>query len=168
MENLIIVLEQENREYLGLIELSTAKTATIVAGNIEELTKITDEEQSVVSKIMKLEKQREETIKDIANVLNKDVTTLTLTNIIKMLGNRPEEQEKLDLVHKTLKDTLSNMVRVNQQNKLLIESSLELVEFDLNILKAINSVPETANYNKGAYNVGNTMGENAVNFDTKQ
>ena len=38
------------------------KTSVIVAGNTEELAKITDEEQNVVSKINRLEKKRQEVL----------------------------------------------------------------------------------------------------------
>ena len=49
MENLIEVLDSESREYENLLELSTQKTPVIISGNLEELAKITDEEQNVVS-----------------------------------------------------------------------------------------------------------------------
>ena len=43
MENLMAVLDSENAEYETLLELSRRKTPVIVAGNLEELEKITDE-----------------------------------------------------------------------------------------------------------------------------
>ena len=49
MENLIEVLEQESNEYKGLLSLSQKKAPVIVSGNLEELQKITDDEQIVVS-----------------------------------------------------------------------------------------------------------------------
>lgn len=168
MENLIAVLEKENIEYSLLLEMSISKTAIIVSGNIEELNKITDEEQNVASNIIKLEKQREEAIQDIANVLNKDVTTLKLINIIQMLEKRPEEQQKLALIHGKLQETLANMVQINEQNKLLIGNALDLVKFDLDLVQAANMAPETANYNKGAYSAGSIMGRVVGSFDAKQ
>ena len=50
MENLIEVLDKESREYESLLGLSMKKTPVIVSGNLEELAKITEEEQIVVSK----------------------------------------------------------------------------------------------------------------------
>ena len=91
MENLIEVLEQESNEYEGLLSLSQKKTPIIVSGNLEELQKITDDEQELVSRINRLEKRRIETTADIANVLNRDVTTLKLANLIEMLASRPED-----------------------------------------------------------------------------
>ena len=58
MENLIEVLDLESQEYENLLELSMKKTPVIVAGELEELAKITDEEQIVVGKINRLEQKR--------------------------------------------------------------------------------------------------------------
>lgn len=168
MENLIEVLELESSEYENLLGLSMKKTPVIVAGNMEELAKVTDEEQDAVSKINRLEQKRQEVFADIANVINKDVNTLMLTDLIEVLSNRPEEQQKLARVHDKLKSAVYEVKRVNEQNKILIENALEMVEFDMNMLQAMKAAPETANYNKGAYNTGMHMGEGPAGFDAKQ
>ena len=63
---------------------------------------------------------------------------------------------------------MQQMVRVNEQNRELIESSLEMVQFDMNVLQAMKTAPETANYTKEAYSSGDVMGNNAGGFDAKQ
>lgn len=168
MENLIEVLELESSEYENLLGLSMKKTPVIVAGNMEELAKVTDEEQDAVSRINRLEQKRQEVFADIANVINKDVNTLMLTDLIEILSNRPEEQQKLAKVHDKLKSAVYEVKRVNEQNRILIENALEMVEFDMNMLQAMKAAPETANYNKGAYNTGTHMGEGPAAFDAKQ
>lgn len=168
MENLIEVLDLESSEYENLLGLSTKKTPVIVAGNMEELAKVTDEEQDAVSKINRLEQKRQEVFADIANVINKDVNTLMLTDLIEMLSSRPEEQQKLARVHDRLKSAVHEVKRVNEQNRVLIENALEMVEFDMNMLQAMKSAPETANYNRGACNTGTHMGAEASGFDAKQ
>ena len=168
MENLITILENENLEYEILLELSKKKTPVIIKGDLEMLQKITDEEQIVVSRINQLEKKREESIHDIANVINKDVKTLKLINLIQMLEKRPDEQKKLSKVHDKLSQTVSNMARINEQNRELIKNALEMVNFDLNLVQAMRTAPETANYNRGAYNTGSVMGNANGYFDAKQ
>lgn len=168
MENLIEVLDKESSEYEVLLELSVKKTPIIVSGNLEELQKITDEEQNVVNRINHLEQKREEVINDIANVINKDVKILKLGNLIQMLEKRPEEQQKLAVVHDRLRNAVYHMQRVNEQNRELITHVLGMVEFDMNLLQAMKAAPETANYNKGAYNVGDVMGSDNSAFDAKQ
>lgn len=168
MENLIDVLRKESSEYEGLLELSQKKTPVIVSGNLENLQKITDEEQELVSRINHLEKIRMEVTADIANVLNKDVTTLKLKNLIEMLAGRPVEQKALAEAHDRLQAAVKGLKRVNEQNGELLRNSLEMVEFELNLIQAMKATPETANYNRGAYSAGDTMGVSASRFDAKQ
>ena len=168
MENLISVLQLEGNAYEELLELSMKKTPIIVSGDLEGLQKITDEEQIIVAKINQLDAKREEVIKDIANVLNKDVANLKLTNIINMLSQRPVEQNLLAEAHDKLKNVTGHMARVNEHNKELIQQSLEMVEFDLNLIHAMRSAPQTANYTRGAYNSGAIMGRSSGRFDAKQ
>lgn len=167
IENLISILEQESAEYEQLLGLSMKKTQVIISGDLEALQRITDEEQVVVSKINHLENKRTEVTNDIANVMNKDVKTLKLVNIIQMLESRPEESRKLAQVYDRLKQAVGNMQRVNEQNKELIAHSLELVNFDMNLLQAMKTAPETANYNKGAYTAGSVIGVEVSGFDAK-
>ncbi len=168
MENLIDVLGKECREYEGLLELSQRKTPIIVSGNLEDLQKITDEEQELVSRINHLEKFRVEVTADIANVLNKDVKTLKLTNLIEMLERRPSEQKALAEAHDRLQASVRGLQRVNEQNRELLENALEMVAFEMNLIQAMKAAPETANYNRGAYSAGDTMGVSSKAFDAKQ
>ncbi|NBJ92564.1 flagellar protein FlgN [bacterium 1xD42-62] len=168
MENLIEALELESQEYENLLGLSMKKTPAVIAGELEELAKITDEEQIVVGRINRLESKRQEVFADIANVMNKDVETLLLTDLIEMLKTRPEEQQKLARVHDRLRTAVYEVKKVNGQNAILIQNALEMVEFDMNMLQSINTAPETANYNKGAYNTGTHIGMDGSGFDAKQ
>lgn len=168
MEVLIDVLEQENQEYEKLLSLSMRKTSVIVSEDLEELTKITDEEQIIVSRINHLDNQRNEAVNDIADVLNKDVDKLKIVDLIKMLAARPEEQEKLAIVFDKLKQSVRGVKRVNEQNRALIQDALELVQFNMNVLQAMNKAPESANYNRGAYNTGDMIGTSHMTFDAKQ
>lgn len=168
MENLIEVLEEESREYRSLLGLSTEKTPVIVSGDLEKLAKITDEEQIVVSRINHLDMKRQEVFADIANVINKDVKTLKLTDLIAMLASRPKEQQDLAKVHDELRSVVHEVERVNGQNRVLIQNALEMVEFDMNMLQAMKTGPETANYNRGAYNTGAQIGVSVGGFDAKQ
>lgn len=168
MENLIEVLDLESREYENLLELSTKKTPVIVAGGLEELAKITDEEQTVVSRINHLDQKRQEVFTDIAIVINKDVNTLMLADLVTMLEARPQEQQKLAKVHDKLSNAVHEVKRVNEQNRILLQNALEMVEFDMNMLQAMKAAPETANYNKGAFNTGALMGVDGRGFDAKQ
>lgn len=165
---MIDILDEESVEYDNLLKLSIRKTPVIVSENLEELAKITDEEQIIVSRINRLDSRREEAINDIANVLNKDVTNLQIVDLIKMLASRPEEQNKLAAAFDRLKENVLAVKRINEQNKELLESALEFVQFNMNVVQSLKKAPETANYNKGAYNTGTLIGTSYKAFDAKQ
>lgn len=168
MEVLIDILEKESQEYEQLLALSMKKTPVIVSEDLDALSQITDEEQIIVSRINHLDAQRAEATNDIANVLNKDVNQLKIVDLIKMLAARPQEQEKLAVVYDRLRENVRNVKRANEQNRELIEQALELVQFNMNVLQAVNKAPETANYNKGAYSTGDMIGASNKTFDAKQ
>ncbi len=168
MEALIEVLENENLEYRNLLELSMKKTPVIVSDDVKALAQITDEEQIIVSRINHLDNQRNEAVNDIANVLNKDVTKLKIADLIKMLAARPQEQAKLASVFDELRRNVQAVKRVNEQNRELIESALEMVQFNMQVLQSMNKAPETANYNRGACNTGDVIGTVNKAFDAKQ
>ena len=161
MENLIDVLDRESTEYEALLQLSQRKTPIIAGGDLAELQKITDEEQELVSRIHNLDKQRAGVTADIADVLNRDVNDLKLPNLITMLSARPAEQRALADSHDRLQAAVRGLKRVNEQNS-------ELLNSEMNLLQASKAAPETANYNRGAYNAGNTMGVIDHGFDAKQ
>ncbi len=168
MEALIEVLKKENQEYKNLLELSMKKTPAIVSDDVKALAQITDEEQIIVSRINHLDHQRNEAVNDIANVLNKDVTKLKIADLIKMLAARPQEQAELASVFDELRRNVHAVKRVNEQNRELIESALEMVQFNMQVLQSMNKAPETANYNRGACSTGDVIGTVNKAFDAKQ
>lgn len=167
MEELISVLNEENEAYDKLLSLSLKKTPVIISADLEALASITDEEQAIVSSLSRIDKRREQSMIDIANVINRDVKTLKLGDLVDMLAGRPAEQKKLAEITDALSQTIAQMKRSNEQNKALIESSLEMVQFDLNVLNAMKAAPETANYTRNAYNAGDVMGVQRSGFDSK-
>ena len=158
MENLIEVLGQEGDEYEGLLALSQKKMRIIASANLEDLQRITDDEQEVVSRLNRLEKRRIEVTADIANVLNRDVETMKLTNLIEMMAPRPAEQAKLEEIHDRLRNVVREVQRTNEQNRELLGKEL----------KDYQAAPETANYTRNAYNSGAQMGVDSTGFDAKQ
>ncbi|MCR5802563.1 MAG: flagellar protein FlgN [Lachnospiraceae bacterium] len=167
METLIATLRDECDAYDGLLSLSRKKTPVIITGDLNELTKITEEEQEYAGRIQNLEKKRVEVTADIANVVNRDVNKLKLKDLIEMLEARPSEQRALIEIHDRLHVSVHELKRVNEQNAELLSSSLEMVQYEITLLQAMKAAPETANYSKGTY-TGETMGISRGGFDAKQ
>ena len=115
-----------------------------------------------------MEKQRTEALADIANVVNRDVETLKLINLIQMLAKRPEQQEQLTRVHNRLKATIQKLKELNEKNQMLIGDAMEMVDFNLKMLQGLKSAPQTANYSKNAYCTGSSLGVLQGGFDAKQ
>lgn len=168
IDELIDTLNREDEEYNRLIALSREKTPIIVKGDLEGLAAVTDKEQAVVSVIQKLEKDRMSSMKDIAEVTNRNEEELKLTDLIELMKGRPEEQKKLREVHDRLQQTMKTMTSVNEQNKTLLQNSLDMVQFEMQLLQSMRQAPETADYGKDAYSTGTIMGSGTKRFDAKQ
>ena len=169
MENLMELLEEEAKGYEELLEISKQKTKVIVSNDVNALLQITEKEQPVVDRVNAIDKRRIETMQDIANVMNRNAAELTLPVLVELLGKRPAEQERLAQATDHLKRVAGDTARINDQNRELIQNALELVEFDLNIIRGLKAAPQTAEYTRGAQNAGSRMGMPVSGrFDAKQ
>ena len=168
LENLIEILNSESAEYEKLAELAEKKTPFIVKGDINNLGKITEDQQEIVGRIQKQEKLRKETLADIANVVNRDVETLKLINLIQMLEKQPAQQQMLVEAQSRLKTAIDRMRELNDKNSILLNDALDMVNFNLKMIQGLKSAPQTANYTKNAYNSGSVLGIFHGGFDAKQ
>lgn len=158
IDELIQTLEKENTAYQEMRVLSTQKTDIIVSGDIQALTDIVEQEQILMTnRIQPLEKKRRDCTRDIATVISRKPEDLTLSKLTELMVGQPETQRRLNEIHDKLRDTMKQMKRVNEMNKVLLKESLELVEFDINLFNSVRQAPLTANYDKNAYNVGEHM-----------
>lgn len=167
MEELITVLGQEKEIYEKLIPISERKTAILIREDLPELQKITDEEQSLLDAAYAADRKREKIIADIGVVLNRDPKELDLTTLAKLMARQPAEKKQLSELHDSLKPVMQQLVNVNQRNKVLIENSLEMIEFNMNFIQSTRMSPGSNNYNRNASSsYGIDMGPGA--FDAKQ
>ncbi len=166
MDNLVEVLNEENSQYEMLINLGNEKRTAIVEGNIANLESITDKEQEIASLLRNLDNKRDAILKDMADVLGKNFEEMTITKLIGYLDKQPKEQERLSEIRTKILTTGKEMQECNLRNERLLKQALEMVEFDLTLFKSMRQAPETANYNKEAYNTGDILPSSG--FDAKQ
>lgn len=166
IEELIDVLEQECIIYEDLYSVSDTKTRVIVKGDIEELKKITENEQDVIDKVLVLEKRRQNIVDNIAVVLNQKSKAMTVADVIRVMENQPEFQKPLSELHQRLRTVVMQLQQVNARNRELLENALEMTEFNINILQTAGQAPETANYDKKSYS-GEMLGVAYSQFDSK-
>lgn len=166
IEELIKVLGDEEKIYAEIIPLAEKKTRIIVNNDLQSLTGITEEEQLLVGKISKLEKKRREVIRNIGIVMNKKESELNFITIIELLKGQEKEQEELKKLHDRLKSTIELLSVLNERNQMLIKQSLEMIDFDINLLQSLRTSPGA-----GQYNVDSEVeiqGMESRMFDTKR
>lgn len=166
MQELLEVLEEEEKQYQRLIELNEVKRNSVIKANIEELGKVTIQEQEIASALLNLSNKRGGILNDMATVLGKEPKDMTINKMIGYLESQPEEQKQLIDRRDRLLEAGTQMRILNKQNEALLNQAMEMVEFDLTLLKSMRQAPETANYNKNAYNTGDLLGSSG--FDAKQ
>jgi flagellar biosynthesis/type III secretory pathway chaperone len=143
-------MSQENDIYKELIPIADEKTRIIIKNDLDALQKITEKEQLTIEKINALEKKREEVIVNIGTVLNRKPEELNMKALIKIMGKQPKEQERLGRIHDELAETLRRLVTINDRNKELINQSLEMIEFNMNLIQSTRMAPGVNNYTRAA------------------
>lgn len=167
IDELATILEAENTEYMKLIELSKEKTGYIVKNDVDNLRKLVEREQLVVDSVSALERRRESLTKDICAILKVEPSQLTVKSLIELLHKQKREHDLLADVHGRLRRTLDRMVKVNEQNMSLMKESIEMLDFEMNLIKGLRMAPESNNYDRSAYSAGGTN-FNSRAFDAKQ
>ena len=166
MEELLQVLKEEEQQYGTLIDLNDVKREAIIKADIGTLEEVTVKEQEAASALLNLSNRRGRVLNDMATVLGKDAEEMTINKMIGYLESQPKEQQQLTEQRDRLLEAGTRMRIMNQQNESLLKQALEMVEFDLTLLRSMRQAPETANYDRNAYNTGDLLGGSA--FDAKQ
>ena len=147
IEELIMVLGNEEKIYSEIIPIAEKKTQIIVNNDLQSLNSITEEEQELLGKISKLEKKRQEVIRNIGIVMNKKESELNFVTIIELLNGQEKEQEELRKLHDKLKGTIDILSTLNERNQMLIKQSLEMIDFDINLMQSLRTSPGVGQYN---------------------
>ena len=166
MEELISTLSQEKELYLALLPIAEEKTKAIVANDLEKLQEITDREQESVGRISALERKRDEVITNMGIVVGRKPQELTLTELIRVTEKQRSDQAALAELKDALGKAVKKLADVNQRNNVLIQQSLEMIQFNMNLLQSTRMV-QGNNYTKSA---GESMPGAAQTgmFDAKQ
>ena len=166
MEELIATLEKEKEAYQELLPVVEQKTQAIIANDLKKVQEITELEQAVIGKVNGLEKKRMDIMGNIGIVLNKKTSDLTLPNLMKLLDRQPKEQQTLKEIHQELVALLKRVSEVNGHNKNLIEQSLEMISYNMNLIQSTRIVPGN-NYTRRAGQWDMTASQTGM-FDAKQ
>lgn len=172
IENLITELNEEYAVYEKLLEVSMEKTSSIVANDLDRLRDTTEKEQLMVDTITGLEHARRETMDNIATVLNIKRGDIKISDIVTFLEGQPEFHDPLLRINEKLAKIARKLRDINAHNQNLIQESLSMIEYNINLLQNLNRAPETAEYTKdmfkgaGRYSGGTDMPVTG-GFDTR-
>ena len=132
---LIEVMNQQVERHTELYGLSLEEKDAIVHNDIENLQKLVNLKNMVISQNNRLEKQRMSLVNDIAEVLALKNKDLTFGELIEIMDGKPE-QEDLREVGTRLRDIVEKLKEANDVNKSLLEGAIEFVEYSLNALRS--------------------------------
>lgn len=158
VEELVNVLESEKQIYDNLIGYEERKKDILIAADVPALEEITTLEQLAGDDLIALSNQQIQILKDIATVLGRTQEKMTVTRLIELLDTQPKVQKQLTEARDQLLQAANEMKSLSDQNAVLIRQAIELNEFDLTLFKSLRQAPETANYDKSAYNTGSLLG----------
>ena len=140
IENLITGLNEEYAVYEQLLQASMEKTPAIIANDLDRLKSTTDKEQLLVDTITGLENSRKQTMANIATVLNKKSSELTIMNVVEFLSEQPEFHDPLLEIDEKLAKIAKKLRSVNDHNQNLIKESLSMIEYNINLLQNLNRI----------------------------
>ncbi len=167
IEELIEVLRKEEAVYKELLPIAEKKTQVIIKNDLTALQEITEQEQRTIETVTALEHKRDEVIVNMGVVLNRNPKTLTLKKLIGLLEKQPNEQMELSKLHDSLTSLLKKLSDANLRNQSLIEQSLEMIEFNMNLIQSTRMSPGSGSYTKNAYESDSVFGQTGM-FDARQ
>lgn len=153
IDELTGILDEQIKLYEDVLAIGKEKKNVIIKNDMETLAKMNTVESSIVNRINRLEKQRLITIKDMCDVLSIKPEDFTLKQLADTLTVEEDKQKILDIRDK-LNQIMAELATVNSINTALIESSLEYIEFSLNLYKSANQM-QSAGYEEDLKNKKN-------------
>ncbi len=154
ISSLIAVLEKEYKYHQKLCESAREKKEAIIENKVEDLTGVIEKEEDLINDLNTLENKRTNILKEIAEDfdLNDD------TPNYKMLKSELGSKQKVELknIRKKLLNTIENLQKVNEENKVLLEEAVNLNKFSFELI-ANSLAPENATYKQDENNKENKV-----------
>ncbi|NLC69678.1 MAG: flagellar protein FlgN [Clostridiaceae bacterium] len=141
---LLSIFEKEAELYSKFLDLSRQKTEVLINGDVRELENITKNELVLIESVGELEETREQAVSEIACGMGVEASSLTISSIIDNLDKAWDKgwdkawAEKLKKARANILCTIEEIRKTNMRNKVLIDASLEYIDFSLNLLSSTN------------------------------
>lgn len=145
---LLDILEQQKECYEGLLTLANYKTESVKNKELQLLTQIVEKEEEFIGRINLLDKKRESLLKDIALVTGLKYKEITLTKLVDKMGKDLDVSVALIKIRTQLLELMEQLKAQNQINKMIIEESLDYVNFTINAIKSTKMTQIPVNYGR--------------------
>ncbi len=166
MDELLLTMDGETEQYEKLINLNGDKKDSIIHKKLDLLESITVQEQAIADSLLRLEEKRFKLLRSIASVMGHDGEEISVSWMISNLDSQPVEKKKLSDAKDKLVKAADNVQVLNFQTQNLLKQAIEMVEFDITLIKSSKQAPQTSNYGRDAETTGNLLGNRG--FDAKQ
>ena len=134
VDKLILALEKDCEIYSEVLRLGELKKEIIIKGDIEELDKITKREHALIASLMKLEEIRDKIVSEIMRQTGiQKVDVIDDITTVMDAGSK----EKIQSVKRKLENIMSDVKDVNESNGTLIKQSLDMIEFNVNLMSSV-------------------------------
>ncbi|WP_438435060.1 flagellar protein FlgN [Gorillibacterium sp. sgz500922] len=118
----------------ALIELSEAKIRVLVENRVDELNRIVHKEAGLVRQVTECEKRRMEAIdRFLISKGFRPTPAITVGEVIRLIF-RMEDKAAVGELQQELASRLDKLKRLNEQNRQLIEQSLDYLNLSLDLM----------------------------------
>lgn len=115
-----------------ILQLATEKKEILIAGNIDALARIVQQESELIKTMSKLESERQHLVNNIIQQYDMQQDEVRLSDLLAQIPSSTEKEE-LSQLFIELSVILSEIHSLNELNQQLIENSLEFVNYSIDL-----------------------------------
>ncbi|WP_230868594.1 flagellar protein FlgN [Iocasia frigidifontis] len=126
------IFKKEYEQYCILLDKAQSKQQAIMENDIDELAEIVSYEQEIIELIEELESKRHSFLNDFAAEKKAADTEFSFAELMAFM---PEEREGMQELKADFLTVLDQLQQINEENKQLIEDSLKISEYSLELIR---------------------------------
>ena len=133
---LLAALEEMTQLQQQLLSVLQREKSLVIEGDLDLLLSCLAEKESVLSRLDRLERERQEIMGPLAESLNRDASSLSLRQLIAFV--REPYASRLASCHQRLEALSGSIAELNRINGLLIEKTLGQISSLLGLLRHLS------------------------------
>ena len=135
MNELLNTLTEQHSNLNEFLEIVQKQQRALVESNITSLEECILNEEKILKRIEAGEKAREEVMQKLSQTYSIKLNSLSVSDFMNQLGNAKNPMiEKIITISKELKSFISQINKINSQNKKLINHSRNFIKETVNVI----------------------------------